>query len=184
LTKDRRFSGASGSDDGVDEGDGGSPPVGAGEGSGAGDGLGDGDGLGAGAGAGGAGGAGGEGGGGVGGGVATNAACDTAIVCPPMLTLPVRAPPLLAATVIVALPGPLPLADANVIQLLVVCATHQQPEPSVTVIVVEPPVEVNDDCAADAPSHRTRARQMFAVAAPLGRSDQKYNVCESPLTAG
>src|SRR5262249_33028995 len=146
---------------------------------GAGGGLGEGAGVGGGGGGGGGGGAGGDGG------VAASASCDTRIVWPPMLTAPVRGSPVLAATIIVTLPGPAPLAgERNVIQELVVCATHEQPDLSVTVIVVAAPVAENDDCAAEAASQRTRARQMFAVAEPFGRSDQKYNVCVSPLTAG
>ena len=106
-----------------------------------------------------------------------SAACDTRIDCPPMFTRPLRSAPLLGATVITTVPEPLPLAGIpTVIQSLVVCATHEQPEPSFTWIVAVPPLAVNDDDDADATSHRTRARQMFAVAAPPGRSDQKYNV--------
>jgi len=181
FTNERRFAGAPGSAGGT--GDGASPEglgdAGAGSGDGPGDDVGPGTGVG---GAGGGGGGGGAGGGGVG---AAGANCDTVIVWPPTLTMPVRACPLLAATNIVTLPEPMPLAgEENVIQVLVVCATHAQPDPFVTVIVVAVPVAENDDCAADTASQRTRARHMLAVGAPFARSDQKYSVCVSPLTAG
>ena len=141
LTNERRFRGAPGSAGAA--GDGASPLDGlAGAGAGSGDGLGGGDGPGTG-GAGGAGGGGAGGGGGVG---AAGAACDTVIVWPPTLTMPVRAGPVFAATNIVTLPDPLPLpGDANVIHVLVVCATHEQPDASVTVIAVAVPVAENDD---------------------------------------
>src|SRR5262245_3763742 len=99
--------------------------------------------------------------------------------------MPVRIAPVFSATIIVTLPDPVPVAgEANVIHGLVVWATHEHPEPSVTAIVLEVLLDGKDDCAADAASHRTRARQMLAVGAPFGRSDQKYSVCASPLTAG
>src|SRR5262249_11008081 len=143
-----------------------------------------GGGVGAGGGAGGGGG-GGPGPGGPGGGVDPPAAGDRDSVCPPMVTMPLRAAPLFAAIVIVTLPGPLPLpGPVKLIQLLVVCAAHAQPDASATVTVVVPPLAVNEDCPADAASQRTRACQMLPVAAPPARSDEKYSVCVSLLRAG
>src|SRR5262249_57249545 len=123
LTNDRRLSGAPESAGGGD-GAGASPPDGAGSGDGDGDGAGLGDS-----------GAGGLGGGGGGGddGVTTSAACETRIDCPPTRTRPVRSAPPLGATVMTTVSEPLPLPGApNLIQSLVVCATHEQPEPSLT----------------------------------------------------
>src|SRR5262249_14696045 len=182
LTNDRRLSGAPGSAAGVGDGDGASPPDGVGSVDGDGEGAGVGD-----SGGGGRGGGGGAGGGGGGGGdvVTTRAACDTTIDCPPTLTRPVRSAPPLGATVMITVSEPLPLPGGpNVIQSLVVCATHEQPEPSFTSIVAAPPLAVHDDNDADARSRRRRARQMFAVAAPRGLCDEKSTVWVSALTAG
>jgi hypothetical protein len=68
------------------------------------------------------------------------AAWFTVNVCPAIVRLPLRAPPLLAATLNVAVPGPLPLAgEVNVTQDAWLVAVHAHPADVEIVIVVPPP---------------------------------------------
>jgi len=66
-------------------------------------------------------------------------ACVTVNVDPAIVSVPVRAPPVFAATVNVTVPLPVPLAPlAIVIQLALLLAVHVQPDCVVT--VTGPPV--------------------------------------------
>ena len=66
----------------------------------------------------------------------------TVNVCPAIARLPFRAPPLLAATLNVAVPGPLPLAgEVKVIQDAWLVAVHAHPADVEIVIVVPPPLQ-------------------------------------------
>jgi hypothetical protein len=68
------------------------------------------------------------------------AAWFTVKVCPAIARAPLRAPPPLAATLNVAVPGPLPLAsEVKVIQDAWLVAVHAHPADVEIVIVVPPP---------------------------------------------
>jgi len=70
------------------------------------------------------------------------AACVTAYVCPPTVTVAVRAAPLLAATVIVTVADPVPLAGATVAQLAVLDAVQPHVDAlAATVALSGPPLD-------------------------------------------
>ena len=61
-------------------------------------------------------------------------------VCPAIVSVPLRAPPPLAAALNVTIPPPLPLAaDVTVIQNTWLVAVHAQPADVETVIAPAPP---------------------------------------------
>lgn len=65
--------------------------------------------------------------------------CVTVKICPAIVAVPVRVGPSVAATVMVALPLPVPVAGDTVIQGALLAAVHGQPEAVVIAIVVVPP---------------------------------------------
>ncbi len=70
----------------------------------------------------------------------TAAACVTVNVWPATVMVPVRAPPVFAATVNATDPFPLPLApDVTVIHASLRLAVQAQPVPVVTVTLPDPP---------------------------------------------
>lgn len=75
------------------------------------------------------------------------AACATVTVCPAMLTLPVRVPPVLGARAMVTWPASVPVAPpARLMKLLWGVALHVQFDPDVTrtLIAAVPPADSND----------------------------------------
>ena len=73
--------------------------------------------------------------------VAGSRTCETVAVAVPTVTVPVRASPLLAATLNATEPFPLPLApDVIVIHAALPCAVHSQSLSVDTVIETFPPV--------------------------------------------
>jgi hypothetical protein len=77
--------------------------------------------------------------------VQTNASCVTVNVCPPIVSVPVRDDPLLAAIVKLTVPLPLPVGPAVIVsQLTPGAAVHAQPLPAVTVTDPVPPLATTD----------------------------------------
>ena len=82
----------------------------------------------------------GTGGAGGGGGGAAAAACVTVNVWPAMVRMPERTPPVLAATLNVTEPSPLPLApEVTVTHAGLLSAVQAQPVPADTATVPVPP---------------------------------------------
>ncbi len=78
-------------------------------------------------------------------GAAAAAACSTVNVSPAMVSVPVRAAPVFAATLNPTDALPVPVApDVIVIQGVVVCAVHEQVAPAETVMAPVPPAAAAD----------------------------------------
>jgi hypothetical protein len=79
-----------------------------------------------------------------GGGVDAAAACETVIVVPPTVRVPVRAAPVLAATLNWTLPFPLPVAPWVIeMKLALLTAVQAQPDEVVTAMLADPPSAAN-----------------------------------------
>ena len=79
-------------------------------------------------------------------GAGAGAACDTVNVWPPMLIVPLRAVPVLVATLYATEPLPDPVApDVMVIQVVVVVAVHEHPAGDVTLIGLPFPAVAGTD---------------------------------------